>query len=451
MGHGRGPHAHRRGDAAHRVHPNVPARILGDFPCSVYESRSGCRPAPIRRRITFSDVPITDIHGVRHGAAAATNGPRRFPEPPIPMLQTLTLLALGAMSPVGDGATWYADYDEAVKVAEAEGKDLLVDFTGSDWCGWCIRLHNEVFQHETFWKAAQEDFVLVALDFPRSEEARAKVPNPGRNNELKTLHGIRGFPTVLLMTPEGDVYGRTGYQRGGAEPYVKHLHELMKDRPERAPRTFELGTTVPAGLALPDLDGKTHSFGDLRGKVVMVHFWSSTCPYEKHADPIMAEMEKRYAASGDVVMIGINSNKTELGDAPGEDADHAKLYRDLRKRMKAVGYGHPMLADHGNRVADMFQAQSTPHCFVLDREGVIRYAGALDDDPRGQKGDDATNYVDDAIAALLKGESVSVPTTKPYGCSIKRVPAERPAKEDGKKGKDDKKKDRAKGLAPQGS
>ncbi|MHC4504009.1 MAG: thioredoxin family protein [Planctomycetota bacterium] len=131
-----------------------------------------------------------------------------------------------ALADDGDGAKWYDDYDEAAAAAKEEGKDLLVDFTGSDWCGWCIRPHDEVFKHETFWKPATESFVLVALDFPRGKEAKAKVPNADRNAELQAKHGIRGFPTILLMTADGDVYGRTGYKAGGPEKYLEHVTEL---------------------------------------------------------------------------------------------------------------------------------------------------------------------------------------------------------------------------------
>ena len=115
---------------------------------------------------------------------------------------------------------WIGDFDQAVEIAKRDGKDLFVDFTGSDWCKWCIQLHNEVFDHEQFLVAAQKDYVLVALDFPNSEEAKAKVSNPERNDELSKKYQISGFPTVLLMTAEGDVFGRTGYQAGGPEAYV---------------------------------------------------------------------------------------------------------------------------------------------------------------------------------------------------------------------------------------
>ena len=126
-------------------------------------------------------------------------------------------------------AKWYADFDEAQKVAVAEGKDLLVDFTGSDWCGWCIKLDNEVFEHAEWQEGVAANYVLVALDYPRGEEAKAKVPNPERNRELQQTYGVTGFPTIMLMTSEGEVYGRTGYQAGGPAAYLEHMAELRAE------------------------------------------------------------------------------------------------------------------------------------------------------------------------------------------------------------------------------
>ena len=123
-------------------------------------------------------------------------------------------------------ARWFADYDEAVAVAKQEGKDLFVDFTGSDWCGWCIRLHDEVFAHDEWISAASKDYVFVALDFPNAEEIKAKVPNPKRNRELSEKHNVAGFPTILLMTADGVAYAQTGYQAGGPEAYVAHMNEI---------------------------------------------------------------------------------------------------------------------------------------------------------------------------------------------------------------------------------
>lgn len=137
-------------------------------------------------------------------------------------------LATPSLAVAGGADTWIADFDKAVETAKAQKKDLLVDFTGSDWCGWCKRLEAEVFSKPEFLDAVQKDYVLVALDFPRAEEVKAKVPNPQRNDELAQKHGIQGFPTILLMTADGEVFAKTGYQAGGPVKYVESLNGLRE-------------------------------------------------------------------------------------------------------------------------------------------------------------------------------------------------------------------------------
>src|SRR5262245_30386000 len=100
---------------------------------------------------------------------------------------------------------WIADFDKAAELAKKEGKDLFVDFTGSDWCIWCQRLHEEVFKFDSFLDAEEKEYVLVSLDFPNSDEAKKRVPNPARNAELAQKYRIGGYPTILLMTSSGDV------------------------------------------------------------------------------------------------------------------------------------------------------------------------------------------------------------------------------------------------------
>lgn len=138
----------------------------------------------------------------------------------------LCALALPLVAQEPAAPVWVGDFDKAVEMAKAAKKDLLVDFTGSDWCGWCVKLEKEVFSHEAFLKAAQAKYILVALDFPQAEEIKAKVPNPKRNEELQKKYEVRGFPSILLMDAQGDVYAQTGYQPGGPEAYVKHLDEI---------------------------------------------------------------------------------------------------------------------------------------------------------------------------------------------------------------------------------
>jgi thiol-disulfide isomerase/thioredoxin len=177
---------------------------------------------------------------------------------------------------------------------------------------------------------------------------------------------------------------------------------------------LKVGSTVAETVAMTDLDGKTQTFKDLRGKVVIVHFWSDRCPAERHADPVMKKLEKYYAGKN-VVILGIAANQAELGPKPPKDADYSKAYENLRKKLKEVELTHKIVADHGNLLSTLFQAKSTPHCFVIDAKGVLAYAGALDDDLAEKKGDDAQVYVRDAADALLAGKPVEVSSTRPYG------------------------------------
>jgi thioredoxin-related protein len=119
---------------------------------------------------------------------------------------------------------WLTDLDAAKKQAAAEKKDILVDFTGSDWCGWCIKLDKEVFNTPAF--KAQKDFVLVYLDFPRDKEIPAD--QKAKNDALSKAWGIQGFPTIILANAQGEPYAQTGYKPGGPEAYLAHLRELKK-------------------------------------------------------------------------------------------------------------------------------------------------------------------------------------------------------------------------------
>jgi len=121
---------------------------------------------------------------------------------------------------------WLTNFAAAQEVAKKEKKVLFVDFSGSDWCGWCIKLHKEVLSQKAFLDYAKDNLVLVLIDFPRKS---AQTPEEKQqNNALAKQFGIRGYPTVLLLSPEGEVIARTGYRRGGAEAYVKFLKSKLK-------------------------------------------------------------------------------------------------------------------------------------------------------------------------------------------------------------------------------
>ena len=146
-------------------------------------------------------------------------------------LLTTTALLAALVTPLTDGAEWMTDFAAAKASAKAQNKDLLIDFTGSDWCGWCIRLKKEVFSKEAFKDEIHKHFVLVELDYPRKK----KLPDAlaAQNEKLKNEYAIRGYPTIFLTDADGRPYARTGYRRGGPEKYLEHLAQERKKRSAR--------------------------------------------------------------------------------------------------------------------------------------------------------------------------------------------------------------------------
>ena len=136
-------------------------------------------------------------------------------------LVALFISSAGSLLQAAEG--WITDYEAAKKQAAKEGKDILMDFTGSDWCGWCIRLKKEVFNQEAFKKQAPKHFVLLELDFPRAKKLEAKLK--AQNEKLRGEFAIEGYPTIMLTDAGGKPYAKTGYQAGGPEKYIAHLAE----------------------------------------------------------------------------------------------------------------------------------------------------------------------------------------------------------------------------------
>ena len=145
------------------------------------------------------------------------------------MKKSIVLLGLCLSVLTGWSAEgWMTDFEKAKKKAMNENKTLLLDFSGSDWCSWCIKLDEEVFQKDV-WKAyAKEHLVQVLIDFPREKSEQSEALQR-QNNELAKQYTVRGFPTVLLLNQEGTLIEKTGYKRGGAESYINHIKALIGD------------------------------------------------------------------------------------------------------------------------------------------------------------------------------------------------------------------------------
>ncbi|NVJ21147.1 MULTISPECIES: thioredoxin family protein [Myxococcus] len=167
----------------------------------------------------------------------------------------------------------------------------------------------------------------------------------------------------------------------------------------------EVGKPAPA-FTLKDETGKEHSLSQYKGKVVVLEWTNPECPFvQRHyqADT-MANTLKGFDAKK-VVWLAVDST---AHNTPEKSATWKKT----------EGFTYPVLQDASGATGKTYGAKTTPHMYVIDTEGVVRYAGAIDDDPRG-KNDKKVNHVQTTVDAVLNGKPVPASTTTPYGCSVK--------------------------------
>jgi protein disulfide-isomerase len=143
-------------------------------------------------------------------------------------MKILALLSLALVTSTAAfaAAGWDDDYEKALAKAKAEKKLVVLDFTGSDWCGWCIKLDEEVFSKKEFKDYAKENLVLVEVDFPQQKKLSKKVKE--QNEKLQAEHQVKGYPTIIVLNSEGKKVGQLGYQPGGPGPFVAKLKELKE-------------------------------------------------------------------------------------------------------------------------------------------------------------------------------------------------------------------------------
>lgn len=141
-----------------------------------------------------------------------------------PKILALVTVAAMTTSAVLAAAGWDDNYEKAVAKAKAENKMLLLDFTGSDWCGWCMKLDKEVFSQKAFKDYAKQNLVLVEVDFPQGKRQTRNLKE--QNERLKNEHSITGFPSIVVLSPEGQKVGRLGYTPGGPNAFIAKLEAL---------------------------------------------------------------------------------------------------------------------------------------------------------------------------------------------------------------------------------
>jgi len=139
----------------------------------------------------------------------------------IGLIAGLALLQAGA-----EDLNWMTDLPKAQAKAKTESKLVMMDFTGSDWCGWCIKLHKEVFSKPEFSEYAKKNLVLVEVDFPHSKEQSAELKRA--NQALQGKYKIEGYPTIIVLNGEGKKVGELGYMAGGPTAFIAELEKLKK-------------------------------------------------------------------------------------------------------------------------------------------------------------------------------------------------------------------------------
>lgn len=175
--------------------------------------------------------------------------------------------------------------------------------------------------------------------------------------------------------------------------------------PAFAAETAEVGKPAPA-FTLKDEAGKEHSLAQYKGKLVVLEWTNPECPFvQRHYKADTMEKTLQGFDSKKVVWLTVDSSAHRT-------AEMAAAFK------KEEGFTRPLLVDSGGEVGKAYGAKTTPHMYVIDEQGVLRYAGAIDDDPRG-KSEKPTNHVKAAVDALLSGKPVPNATTQPYGCSVK--------------------------------
>jgi len=138
-------------------------------------------------------------------------------------LCALVTTAFGA-APAG----WTDNYTKALADAKTQHKTVLLDFTGSDWCGWCMKLDKEVFSTAKFKEYAKQNLILVEADFPQMKKLTHNVQ--AQNEKLQKQFDIKGFPTVMILDGDGKTLGQMGYMEGGPDAFIAKLQEITKTK-----------------------------------------------------------------------------------------------------------------------------------------------------------------------------------------------------------------------------
>lgn len=195
-----------------------------------------------------------------------------------------------------------------------------------------------------------------------------------------------------------------------AKTEEKKYDKKAEKKAEKHTATAQVGSAAP-DFTLVDVDGKEHKLSSYAGKIVVLEWFNPDCPFvKKHHDKnkTFANLYSTYKGK-DVVFLAINSGAAGKEGAGKERNVKAKTDYKIE---------YPILLDENGTVGREYGAKTTPHMYVIDKTGILAYAGAIDDNESASTVGQ-TNYVAKALDEILAGKPVTTKTTKAYGCSVK--------------------------------
>jgi len=225
----------------------------------------------------------------------------------------------------------------------------------------------------------------------------------------------RNWITASLLALAPALALAQGKPDGQGKPPAAPAPAKAAPHADDAKKPYVVGSMIDPATAFVDLEGKARTLKEFAGKTVVLDFWSIECPVSKGYEARLTQLANDYAGKG-VVFLAVDANSGEIAD---------EGYAKIKDYVKTAKVPYTILIDKKNAVADRFDAQTTPHVFVIDDKGKLRYAGGVDDDESFKKTDPKTvkSFVREALDAVLAGKDPAQTTTKPHGCSIKRAGA----------------------------
>jgi len=284
------------------------------------------------------------------------------------LVATILLMPEPVVSIPGWSANWEAAKAQSVKT----GKPILANFTGSDWCPYCIRLEEEIFTTEEFKSWAKEKVILFEADYPQGKELPEKITI--QNEKLAREYGISAFPSILFLDGNGDVLGNSGYLRDpGPAAWTKFADQQIAKGKIDQKNSGGWPKIVPKQMSAEvDVRGEkleTTNFGKIvngktapsKGKVLIIDLWATWCGPCVQEMPKLNAWAKKYAKYVDI--IGVTEEEPE------------KVKEFLTKR--SVDY--PLYSDTDAKIFKELRVGGIPFIVVLSPDGVVRYEGTPTD------------------------------------------------------------------------